>query len=205
MLVKICGITRADDAAAAVAAGAGAIGFILWPGSPRHIPPDRAHDIAQELPDTVMKVGVFVDQPAAVIEAAARRIGLTHVQLHGRETPPVAAQLSLPVIKATSLAADEDALDEWPDSVLLLVDAHDPVRHGGTGELADWPRARALSRRRRVVLAGGLTPENVAAAVEQVAPYGIDVSSGVESAPGIKDISRIEALFGALRKAGTRS
>jgi phosphoribosylanthranilate isomerase len=114
MLVKICGITRREDADAAVAAGAAALGFILWPGSPRHVEADRARDIAGGLPAGILKVGVFVDQPAAQIETLAQWIGLTHVQLHGRETPAAAAQLTLPVIKATSLASGDDAADEWP-------------------------------------------------------------------------------------------
>lgn len=195
MIVKICGITRAEDARAAVDAGASAIGFIFWPGSPRYIDPYRARDIARQLPPFVTPVGVFVDQPMEYVAGVASLARLGAVQLHGKETAAAAATLSRPVVKGITL---EDPVDEWPQSVLLLLDAHDPVQHGGTGRSIDWERAARVAARRPVILAGGLTPDNVGDALVRVRPYGIDVSSGVEESPGIKHHGRIRALFEAL-------
>jgi phosphoribosylanthranilate isomerase len=197
MMVKICGITRPDDALAAVAAGARAIGFIFWPGSPRQVTTAQARRITRELPAFVTTIGVFVNQPIEEIEAAVDAASLSAVQLHGDEDRGFATRLSRPVIKSVSEGLD-DARD-WPPAVTLLVDAHDPQRRGGTGQKADWPAAARLARERRIVLAGGLTPENVADAVRQVRPFGVDVSSGVETAPGIKDHGRIRAFFQALQ------
>jgi phosphoribosylanthranilate isomerase len=204
MLVKICGITRREDAEAAIAAGADAVGFVLWPGSPRAVSPERARSIAAALPESVMKVGVFVNTPPREVNAIAVEIGLTAVQLHGDEPPAYAAEMTLPVIKAVPAGGSTHAA-EWPSHVTLLIDAHDPVRRGGTGRVADWTVAAAVAGARRVILAGGLTPENVAAAIDAVKPYGIDVSSGVERSPGIKDAARIAALFRAVARAGGAS
>ena len=199
MLVKICGITRADDALAAVAAGAGAIGFVFWPGSPRFVDPFRARAIVRALPPFVTVVGVFVNQPLEYVNGVASLVRLGAVQLHGDETAGFASAISVPIIKAIPLgAADEARAAEWPAATTLLLDAHDPVKRGGTGRTIDWTAAAAVAARRRVLLAGGLTPENVADAVARVRPYGIDVSSGVERAPGIKDHQRLRALFEAL-------
>ncbi len=199
LLVKICGITRAEDAAAAAALGAGAIGFIFWPGSPRAVDPYRARRIAAALPPFVTPVGVFVNQPEEYINAVASLVGLGAVQLHGDEDPAFAARLRRPVLKAVSQPAEARAASRWPRQVMLLVDAHDPVRRGGTGAVADWTRAAALAAERPIMLAGGLTPENVLEAVARVRPFGIDVSSGVEAAPGVKDHDRLTALFARLR------
>src|SRR5262249_50125098 len=154
MFVKICGITRLEDAEAAVAAGASAIGFILWPGSPRVVDVDTARAIAQAVPASVMKVGVVVNQPADEINSAADRIGLTHVQLHGDESAQVAAAIERPIIKATT-ASVPLAFDEWAPDTIWLVDAYDPIRRGGTGRTVDWLHAAAIARDRRVLLAGG--------------------------------------------------
>lgn len=197
MIVKICGITRGEDAEAAVAAGASALGFIFWPGSPRFVDPFRAKAIARRVPAFVTMVGVFVNQPAEYINSVAALVGLGAIQLHGDEQPSALPALRRPVIKAMSGPALEQT-GNWPAQVTLLVDAHDPVKRGGTGETADWRAAAALAASRRVVLAGGLTPENVAGAVSAVRPFGIDVSSGVEIGPGIKSPERITALFKAL-------
>ncbi len=197
MMVKICGITRPDDALAAVTAGAQAIGFVFWPGSPRAITAEAARVVVRMLPPFVTTVGVFVNQTLAQIQRTVERSGISVVQLHGDEAPELAEALSVPVIKAVSQVTQ--ALDAWPDRVTLLVDAHDPVRRGGTGQTADWDAAAQLARQRRIVLAGGLNAGNVAAAVAHVRPFGIDVSSGVESAPGIKDVGKIGDLFRALK------
>jgi phosphoribosylanthranilate isomerase len=194
MFVKICGVTRADDARAAVDAGAGAIGFVFWPGSPRFVDPYRARAIAAQLPPFVTAVGLFVNQPAAYVNGVASLVRLGAVQLHGDETPEFASTVISPVIKALPVAA----ADAWPRETTLLLDAHDPVKRGGTGRTIDWSAAAVVAGRRRVLLAGGLTPDNVADAIAWVRPFGVDVSSGVERAPGIKDHQRIRALFEAI-------
>jgi phosphoribosylanthranilate isomerase len=200
MFVKICGITRLEDARAATAAGASAIGFIFWEGSPRFIDPDRAKAIASAVPSSMSTVGVFVNTSAAQINAVADAVGLQMIQLHGDETPADAAAVRRPIIKAIG-SFDDALVDQWPEDVTLLVDAQDPVRRGGTGRPADWERAAALARRRRVLLAGGLSAENVAEAIRAVRPFGIDVSSGVERSPGIKDHERLAALFQAVQQS----
>jgi phosphoribosylanthranilate isomerase len=195
--VKICGMTRGEDADTAVRAGAAAIGFIFWPESPRFIDPFRARRITRTLPPFVTPVGVFVNQPAEYVNQVATLVGLGAVQLHGDENPEYARAMVRPVVKAIS-TIHRDTAQNWPANVMLLVDAHDPVKRGGTGAKADWNAAGQLARERRILLAGGLTPETVAAAIAAVHPFGIDVSSGVERAPGIKDPERITALFEAL-------
>jgi phosphoribosylanthranilate isomerase len=198
MFVKICGITRLDDALAAVDAGANAIGFVFWPKSPRCIDPYRARAIAVQLPPFVTAVGLFVNQPREYVNAVASLVRLGAVQLHGDETPEFAASIAAPVIKALSV----DDAQAWPAGATLLLDAHDPVQRGGTGRTIDWIAAAAIAARRRVLLAGGLTPDNVADAIAQVRPFGIDVSSGVERAPGVKDHRRLKALFEAVHDTG---
>jgi phosphoribosylanthranilate isomerase len=197
MMVKICGITRLQDAEAAIDHGASAIGFIFWPSSPRFIDPYRARKIAKALPPFVSTVGVFVNQPREYINGVASLVPLSVVQLHGDETPDFASHLSRPVLKAVT---QRERAGEWPKPAMLLVDVHDPVKRGGTGRVVDWSMAAALARERRIVLAGGLTPDNVADAVAAVRPWGIDVSSGVEEAPGIKDERRMAALFAAIHQ-----
>lgn len=198
MIVKICGITRAEDARLAASLGATAIGFIFWPSSPRAISPLRARAIVDALPASVTTVGVFVNAGRDEIEAAADEANLQAVQLHGDETPDLARSLSRRVIKAITLAGDiDERVNEWPGTMLLL-DAHDAAKRGGTGRVIDWDRAAAIARAHDIILAGGLGPANVADAVARVRPAGIDVSSGVESSPGIKDPGKLRALFDAL-------
>lgn len=201
MLVKICGITSAADADAAVEAGASALGFVFWPKSPRFVDPRRAQAIVSSLPPFVVPVGLFVNQPAAHVKGVAALVRLGAVQLHGDEDVLYAAGMDCPVIKAVSIEGDDDGADRvgiWPRRTMLLLDVHDPVNRGGTGRTIDWSRAAPIAARRRVLLAGGLTPDNVAEAVARVQPFGIDVSSGVERSPGVKDHARIRALFEAL-------
>jgi len=206
MLVKICGVTRADDALAAVDAGASAIGFVFWPDSPRYVDPYRARAIRAALPPFVTAVGVFVNQPVEYVSGVASLVRLGAVQLHGDETPQYASLLSAPIVKALPLTTlGESDLAAWPDETMVLLDVHDPVKRGGTGRTIDWDAAATISARRRIVLAGGLTPDNVADAVARVRPFGIDVSSGVEASPGIKDHRRVRALFEALHGIPARS
>ena len=193
-IVKICGITRLEDAQAAVAAGANALGFVFWPKSPRHIDPYRARRIVAALPPFVTPVGVFVDQPAAYVNGVSSLVRLGAVQLHGAEDAAYAKTIARPVVKAIS----DGAWEAWPANVLVLLDVHDPIRKGGTGKTIDWTAAAEVAKCRDVLLAGGLTPENVAEAIARVQPYGIDVSSGVETEPGIKDHVRLKALFEAV-------
>lgn len=198
MFVKVCGITRETDAAVAVACGASAIGFIFWPKSRRWIEPDAAWAIVRSLPPFVTPVGVFVDEGVDRINAVADLVGLGAVQLHGDERPDVLEAIRRPVVKATG-RVDEALAAGWPEQVTMLVDADDRESYGGTGRRADWPAAARLAALRRTILAGGIRPENVVEAVGAVRPFGIDVSSGVEDAPGIKNPERIRALFEALR------
>jgi len=196
MLVKICGITRVEDAAAAVDCGAGALGFVFWPGSPRCIDPHRARAIVATLPPFVTPVGVFVNQPVEYVRGVASLVRLGAVQLHGDETVGYAAGIATPAIKAVTVA--DLQLSVWPVRTTLLLDVGDTEKRGGTGRTIDWTAAASLAAERKILLAGGLTPENVAEAVAQVRPFGIDVSSGVERSPGIKDHRRLLALFEAL-------
>ncbi len=191
MIAKICGITRLTDALHAVQHGATALGFVFWPHSPRHVSPEKAAEIIGELPDTVTAVGVFVNQPVDEIAHIAAAARITVIQLHGEEPPAYASALAWPVWRAASLHAMNGTLADWPADTTVLLDAHDPVRRGGTGSRIDWTAAAGIAKRRRVVLAGGLTPENVADAIETVRPFGVDVSSGVEETPGVKDLDKV--------------
>jgi phosphoribosylanthranilate isomerase len=197
MIVKICGITRLEDAEAAVTAGANALGFVFWRKSPRFVDPYHARSIVGALPPFVLTVGLFVDQPIAEVTGVASLVGLGAVQLHGGEPPEYADAIGRPVIKAL-LPTDVDAMGQWPDRVLVLLDAIDPASRGGTGRIVDWDAAARAARRRPVLLAGGLTPENVSEAATRVRPFGVDVSSGVERSPGIKDHTRLRAFFEAV-------
>lgn len=198
--VKICGVRLREDALLAAELGAWAVGFVFWPGSPRFIDPYRARAIAAALPPWVVPVGVFVDQPEEYVAGVAGLVRLGAVQLHGAESADMISRLRARVIKSVPVGADFDMgrLDAVPARATVLLDAHDPHRHGGTGIRVDWTTAARAAQRRPVLLAGGLRPENVLQAVQQVQPHGIDVSSGVESAPGVKDHGRLRALFAAL-------
>jgi phosphoribosylanthranilate isomerase len=205
VLVKICGITRLADAELAVECGAGALGFVFWPDSPRFIDPESARMIVATLPPAVIPVGVFVNQSREYVNEVAAKVSLGAIQLHGDESVEYARAMIRPVFKAIALAdANEESIDTWPLETMMLLDVHDPVRRGGTGRTVDWSRASTVARRRPVILAGGLTPENVGEAISRVGPSGIDVSSGVESSPGLKDSDRLKALFAAMKKVETR-
>ncbi len=198
--VKVCGLTRRSDVDATVAAGAHALGFVLWPGSPRAVTPEHVATLTVDVPAHVWKVGVFVDATPEVVAHAVTTAGLTAVQLHGKEDAREFLHLGVRVIKAAAPQSREDvhALCALPADVLVLIDAHDPVHHGGTGRTADWATAAEVSAVRPILLAGGLTASNVAAAINTVHPWGIDVSSGVETSPGIKDPLRIKNLMTTL-------
>jgi phosphoribosylanthranilate isomerase len=198
--VKVCGITRPEDAVLAAEAGAAAIGMILWPGSPRAVTTDQARAIVAALPPLVQAVGVFVNAPPVDVARAAAAIGLDLVQLHGDEQADQWRGFEWPIVRATSLeTAGGDAWDGIARAWLL--DAHDPRRRGGTGRTIDWDAAAGVARRRAVILAGGLTADNVAQAIARVRPAAVDVSSGVERAPGIKEAARLRAFVAAVRQA----
>jgi phosphoribosylanthranilate isomerase len=205
MFVKICGITRLTDALHASEQGATALGFVFWPRSPRFIAPDRAAEIIAELPDTVTSVGVFVNESIDGIRSVVAQTRITTVQLHGDEPPAYADAIGYPLLRSVTADEVEGAAADWPAETMLLLDAADVVRRGGTGTAVDWRRAATLARGRRLVLAGGLTPANVAEAIRVVHPYGVDVSSGVEESPGVKDFAKVTAFLGEARNAFTQS
>ena len=196
--VKFCGMTREADLAAAVELGVDAVGFVLWPNSPRSIAPERLPALVKALPHTVLPVAVFV-QPTEDDIGFAIDSGVRAVQVHGIGAQDVVAT-SVPTWIGARLAADGIAPDV-PATIPVVLDAHDPVRHGGTGRTIDWDRAARVAESRRVLLAGGLTPVNVADAIRKVRPYGVDVASGIEDRPGIKDAQAMRAFVTAVRQA----
>ena len=201
--IKICGITNVADAIAAVDAGADALGFMFYERSKRYVTPDAVAEIVEQLPPFVMRVGVFVDPSVEMVNETASTCGITALQFHGNESPEFCGQFGLPVIKAFRIADKNsiDALPQYQTSAWLL-DSDVPGQLGGTGEKFDWSLAqRATKLGRPVILAGGLTPENVAMAVREVRPYGVDVSSGVEVLPGRKDLQKVKAFIHAAREA----
>jgi len=200
---KVCGLTTVADALAAVAVGADALGFVFWDKSPRAVSVARAGEIAGNIPSGVWKVGVFVNPTRDELAAAADAVGLDFVQLSGDEPAGDCVDLPRPGWKALRFAPgcslQEAATEAAPYAdCTLVIDATVPGEYGGTGRSADWSLAAGLATQRRVVLAGGLNPDNVAAAVEQVRPWAVDVSSGVESAPGRKDENKLRAFAAAL-------
>jgi phosphoribosylanthranilate isomerase len=201
--VKVCGLTRFEDAELAVQLGADALGFVFWPESPRVVTPDVVRDIVRHLPALPVRIGVFVNAPPDEVARVADIAALDAVQLHGDEEVGDYLHLVPRVIKAVqiSTAVALDSASRLPSGVLPLVDATDPARRGGTGQVADWASAAQLAHRRPVMLAGGLTDENVAQAVLQVRPWAVDVSSGVEWQPGLKSPDRMRAFFRRIREA----
>jgi len=200
--VKICGITHLEDALHATACGADALGFVFYPGSPRFVDPDRARRIIAELPPFVTTVGLFVNETPARIRETIEFCGLNTVQLHGDEGPDQCCYPPCRVIKAIRLKPemDDSFFAAYPVAALLL-DAYVPDRFGGTGHRCDWETAQRVAAAHRVILAGGLTPENVAQAVQQVHPYGVDVSSGVEAKPGQKDPEKVATFIRMAKEA----
>jgi len=201
MRVKVCGITRRGDALLAVELGADALGFVFWPRSPRAISAAAVRAITDGLPPFVSRVGVFVNESPSAVLTTAVEAGLTVIQLHGDEDASAYVDSPLPVIKALPVGEgfSLSAVQDLPARVTPLLDAHDPARRGGTGRVIEWTVAAAAAKVRPVILSGGLNPENVSDAVAAVGPYAVDVSSGVEASPGVKDENRLRAFFAALR------
>lgn len=200
--VKICGITNLDDALAAVAAGADALGFVFYPDSPRHVSVRTAANICHRLPPLVTKVGVFVDELEYEIERALNECLLDALQFHGEEPPGFCVKFAAKSIKAFAVR-DESVLVAARDYDVdaLLLDTYSGAARGGTGRTFDWALARRAVEELStpVILSGGLTPENVADAIRQVQPYAVDVSSGVERAPGRKDEEKVRRFIQACR------
>jgi phosphoribosylanthranilate isomerase len=199
--VKICGITNLADAQAAVEAGADALGFIFYEKSPRFVSLKTAAEISKQLPPFIMRAGVFVDAPEDFVLRAIGECGLTLLQFHGDEPPEFCTQFGLMSMKAFRIR-DAESLKKIPDyqTDAYLLDAFSSTTLGGTGERFDWDLAVAAQKfGKPVFLAGGLTPENVADAVRKVRPFGVDVSSGVESAPGKKDHAKVKAFIAAAK------
>jgi phosphoribosylanthranilate isomerase len=205
--VKICGVTSVEDAQAAVAAGADAVGLMFCPGSPRRIPVETAQAIERSLPPAVLRVGVFADPAPEEVFAVMRQCGLNLLQFHGRETPEFCRQFGLMTMKAFRIRDAQSLLEianYQTDAVLL--DSCVPGMAGGTGATFNWALAvEARKFGKPIFLAGGLTPENVAEAVRTVRPFAVDVSSGVEQSPGKKDAAKMRAFVAAARSASVQA
>ncbi|MDD3119069.1 MAG: phosphoribosylanthranilate isomerase [Victivallales bacterium] len=204
--VKICGLTRLEDALAALDAGADYLGFILYAGSPRYIDPDRLRRLTAQLPERCRKVGVFVNADAAFIRQTMTACRLDIAQLHGEETAAWAAELEpTRTWKAFHLRtpADLARATDFP-AAMLVIDSSTPQARGGTGIRCDWQLAAAAARQRPIMLAGGIDPDNAVAAARAVNPCGLDLAGGVEAVPGIKDHNRIQELFYRLQQAELR-
>ncbi len=200
--VKICGITSPEDAGLAVEAGAHALGFNFVSGTPRCLAPEIAGAIIAGLPPLVAAVGVFLDQPLEHVLRVSALAGVTAVQLHGAEGVDYARRIPLKVIKAIAVgdAAALAAMAGYPAHAFLL-DSHRTGEAGGTGQTFPWGVALEARRHGRIVLAGGLTPDNVGEAVRRVRPFAVDVASGVERSPGRKDPQKVRAFIDAVRRA----
>ncbi len=212
--VKICGLTNLEDARVAVDAGADLLGFIFYAKSPRYVAPEQVATIACALRDDGARlprlVGVFVNASVAEIQRIAAQVGLDHVQLHGNENAdwfaPLAGRAYKAVRPADAASAQASSVQFAPlgcaTGPTLMIDAYDPQAYGGTGKQTDWHVAADLARQYDgLLLAGGLTPENVAAAIELVQPWGVDVASGVEAEPGRKDHAKVRAFVQAVRQS----
>ncbi len=201
--IKICGITNADDAACAVDAGADALGFIFYPKSPRYVSLETVTSIVKDLPPFVTPVGVFVNVPSERVSSTLRETGLQCAQLHGDESPETCAAVDGAVIRAVQVGKGFDAGSLTPYArsgvSTFLLDAAKEGFYGGTGETFDWGAALAVKDEGRVVLSGGMDPENVIEGIRTVEPYAVDTGSGVEVEPGKKDHEKVRAFIRAVR------
>jgi phosphoribosylanthranilate isomerase len=202
--VKICGITRLEDAHLAVELGAAALGFNFYPPSPRYIPPASARNIVMKLPPLVTTVGVFANvTDDEIVAGVARQAGVTRIQLHGAQLPALDRALAdFRLIRAVAVAEgfQAESLRELRADAFLL-DAYDAQLPGGTGKTFQWSLAREANRFGTIILAGGLTPENVGEAIREVRPFAVDVASGVEAAPGVKDAAKLRAFCREVERA----
>lgn len=200
--VKICGLTRKEDALAAADLGADALGFVFAPTSKRRADPEGVSAIVAALPPFVTAVGVFQNQPLEEVRGIMAHCGLALAQLHGAEDKDYIAALGLPVLKALSMAGEDDLrkLDLYPSLSTVLLDSSS----GGSGMTFDWSLARLAAARKRIILAGGLNPDNVGEAVVSARPWGVDVAGGVEASPGVKDLAKLKRFFESVRAADAR-
>ena len=205
--IKICGITNLEDALLAAELGADALGFIFYPKSPRKVAPEAARQIIAQLPPFVASVGVFVDEAAAVVQELAARVGLDWVQLHGQESPEYCRNLGRRVIKGFRIR-DAESLRPLADyrgsAQALLLDTYKQGQVGGTGTAFDWQLAREAKKYGRIILAGGLTADNVAQAIRVARPQAVDTASGTEAAPGKKDPAKLRAFFESVRGVSSK-
>lgn len=201
--VKICGITNLGDALLASELGANALGFVFYKGSPRHIPPEEAGCIIRALPPFVTPVGVFVDADEEEVMDAVAVSGVRVLQFHGSERPGFCSLFGMPYLKAFRVRDMEslDGLKAYGDATAYLLDAYSETEFGGTGVSFNWDAAVYAKRFGRIILAGGLTPENVALAIEKVMPYAVDVSSGVEAEKGKKDHEKLRKFIHECRRS----
>ena len=202
--IKICGITNLDDGLEAIAAGVDALGFVFVPNTPRYITPSLAKLVIKQLPPFITNVGLFVDSEIDEIEDIVNHCKLDAVQLHGNESPEMCSQISLQtkVIKSFHVKKELQVLRNEIENYRVdayLLDTFIKGKAGGTGQTFDWRIAEGLSQ--RIILAGGLTPDNIGTAIAQLQPYGVDVSSGVEKSPGKKDTNKIYSFVRQVRKA----
>ena len=201
--VKICGITSSEDAQAAVAAGADAIGLVFYPPSSRYVTPSVAAQIVSDLGPFVTTVGLFVNEDAEVVKEILALTNLQLLQFHGDESEEYCRQFQRPYIKALRMSPDLEpsrAMAAYPGACGYLFDAWQPDKFGGTGKTFDWQRIVGLASD-KLILAGGLNPDNVEAAVQAVRPYAVDVSGGVELAPGKKDHLALKAFIKAAKRS----
>jgi phosphoribosylanthranilate isomerase len=199
--IKICGITRAEDARAAAQAGADAVGLVFYPPSPRYLSTERAVEIRDALPPFVQTFALFVNADAAHVAQVLQRVRPAMLQFHGDEAPEFCAQFGVPFVKACRVRPGVDALEylrPYSRAAAWLFDSYVP-EYGGVGESFDWALVPAAQK--PVILSGGLSLANVAAAIRRVRPWGVDVSSGVESAKGVKDAGKIAAFIAEVRNA----
>lgn len=201
--IKFCGIRRAADAARAVDLGVDAIGFVLVPASRRHIGAERAAAVRAKLPPLVSAVALFMDADARFVQQAIDTLCPDLLQFHGDESPEFCSSFGLPYIKAVAMTDGSNdlrrAARQYRSAGALLLDSHAPGTMGGSGKAFDWSRVRPTGR--ALILAGGLTPQNVGRGIRTLQPYAVDVSSGIESRPGVKDAAKMQAFVDAVRRA----
>ena len=199
-IIKICGLTSLEQALSCVELGADWIGFNCWPGSSRYIVPEKAREIVSALPESVTTVGVFVNESPDSLKNIMQETRMDLAQLHGDEEVPITTNLGVPWFKAFRVSSEFklQQIKEYGQETFLL-DAYSKAHYGGSGQTIDWNLASAASGLGKMILAGGMTPVNVAEAVKKVRPWGVDVCSGVESQPGIKDLLRVEKFIRNLR------
>ena len=202
-IIKICGLTSLEQALSCVELGADWLGLNCWSGSSRYITAEKALEIVDGLPESVSTVGVFVNESTDTLESIMRETGIDLAQLHGDETPESCKKITVPWFKAfrVSPSFQPQRIQDYGGETFLL-DAYSKTHYGGSGQKIDWELASTVSAMGKLILAGGLVPENVADAVNKVRPWGVDVCSGVESEPGIKDLLKVKEFINNIRNSG---